>query len=47
MRFYNRDQEIQRLTEISGKAETRSQMTIILGRRRIGKTRLGLCPGKL
>ncbi|HLP46547.1 MAG TPA: hypothetical protein VK186_00270 [Candidatus Deferrimicrobium sp.] len=40
MKFYNREQEIRRLTEISRKAETKSQMTIILGRRRIGKTRL-------
>lgn len=40
MKFYNREHEIQRLTEISRKAGSKSQMTIVLGRRRIGKTRL-------
>lgn len=40
VKFYNRENEIQRLQAISREAESKSQMTIILGRRRIGKTRL-------
>ena len=40
MRFYNREHEIQRLKEIEKKAQKKSRMTIVSGRRRIGKTRL-------
>ncbi len=40
MKFYNREYEIQRLMEIEKKSVNKSQMTIVFGRRRIGKTRL-------
>jgi AAA+ ATPase superfamily predicted ATPase len=40
VKFYNREYEIKRLSEISRKAEKKSRMTIVMGRRRIGKTRL-------
>ncbi len=40
MKFYNRELEIKRIKEIAQKGKEKSQMTIILGRRRIGKTRL-------
>lgn len=40
MKFYNRELEIKRIKEITRRAKKSSQMTIILGRRRIGKTRL-------
>ncbi len=40
MRFYNREDEIGRLREIREKSLGGSKMTIVLGRRRIGKTRL-------
>jgi AAA+ ATPase superfamily predicted ATPase len=40
VRFYNREHEIQHLKEIEKKAQKKSRMTIVSGRRRIGKTRL-------
>lgn len=43
MKFYNRTQEIEELRRIQGRAfESRSRMTVITGRRRIGKTSLAL-----
>ncbi|MBD5177537.1 MAG: AAA family ATPase [Bacteroidales bacterium] len=43
MKFYNRTKEIEELRRIQGRAfETRSRMTVITGRRRIGKTSLAL-----
>ncbi|MBN1252050.1 MAG: ATP-binding protein [Bacteroidales bacterium] len=40
MKFYNRKEELQYLSEIIEKSNLNSQMTIVVGRRRIGKTRL-------
>ena len=40
MRFYNRENEVGRLKDIREKSLGGSKMTIVLGRRRIGKTRL-------
>ena len=40
MKFYNRESEIQQLTEIETLSHSNSQMTVLLGRRRIGKTKL-------
>lgn len=43
MRFYNRTKEIEELRRIQGRAfASRSRMTVITGRRRIGKTSLAL-----
>lgn len=43
MKFYNRSQEIDELKRIQRRAfESRSRMTVITGRRRIGKTSLAL-----
>ena len=43
MKFYNRTKEIEELRRIQGRAfESRSRMTVITGRRRIGKTSLSL-----
>lgn len=43
MKFYNRTQEIEELRRIGQRAfEHRSRMTVITGRRRIGKTKLAL-----
>ena len=43
MKFYNRTKEIEELKRIRGRAfESRSRMTVITGRRRIGKTSLAL-----
>lgn len=43
MKFYNRTKEIEELKRIQGRAfESRSRMTVITGRRRIGKTSLAL-----
>ncbi len=43
MRFYNREEEIKELRRIQERAfTTRSRMTVITGRRRIGKTSLAL-----
>jgi len=40
MKFYNRDKELVYLRKINEDAKTSSRMTIIVGRRRIGKTKL-------
>lgn len=40
MRFYNREKEIERLHEIQERSGQNAQMTVITGRRRIGKTQL-------
>jgi AAA+ ATPase superfamily predicted ATPase len=40
MKFYNRDAEIELLCEIEENSENHAQMTILLGRRRVGKTTL-------
>lgn len=40
MKFYNREKELQLLQEIEGTSCLNSQMTVIVGRRRIGKTKL-------
>ena len=43
MKFYNRTKEIEELKRIQSRAfESRSRMTVITGRRRIGKTKLAL-----
>ena len=43
MKFYNRTKEIEELKRIQGRAfDSRSRMTVITGRRRIGKTSLAL-----
>jgi len=42
MRFYNRESELQLLNEAVIRSEKRSQMTVLFGRRRIGKTLLAL-----
>lgn len=43
MKFYNRTKEIEELRRLQGRAfESRSRMTVITGRRRIGKTSLAL-----
>lgn len=40
MKFYNREQEIDKLLSIQKRSQSNAQMTIITGRRRIGKTQL-------
>ncbi len=40
MKFYNRELEMKRIKDINQKSKKKSRMTILLGRRRIGKTRL-------
>lgn len=40
MKFYNREKELQLLQEIEEVSRQNSQMTVIVGRRRIGKTKL-------
>jgi AAA+ ATPase superfamily predicted ATPase len=40
MKFYNRELEMKRIKDITQQAKKKSRMTILLGRRRIGKTRL-------
>ena len=40
MKFYNRDKELAYLRKIGEEAKSTSRMTIIVGRRRIGKTKL-------
>ncbi len=43
MKFYNRTKEIEELRRIQDRAfDSRSRMTVITGRRRIGKTSLAL-----
>ncbi|MGL4332683.1 MAG: ATP-binding protein [Bacteroidales bacterium] len=40
MRFFNREKEIEKLQEIQQKSLEHAQMTVVTGRRRIGKTQL-------
>lgn len=40
MRFYNREKELELLQEIHKRSASSAQMTFVVGRRRIGKTRL-------
>lgn len=40
MRFYDREKEIERLLDIQKHSARNAQMTVIMGRRRIGKTQL-------
>ncbi len=40
MRFYNRKKEIERLEEIEEVSQKHAQFTVVIGRRRIGKTQL-------
>ena len=42
MRFYDRKEELDKLQEINGLSERMARMTVITGRRRIGKTSLVL-----
>ncbi len=40
MKFYNREKELEFLTSIRERSATEAQMTVVVGRRRIGKTTL-------
>jgi len=40
MKFYNREKELENLIQIENKSKTVSKMSVIVGRRRIGKTKL-------
>ena len=40
MKFYNREKELKNLREIEDSSKVSSKMTVIVGRRRIGKTKL-------
>lgn len=40
MKFYNREDEIRQLNEIAQLSQNSSHMTVLIGRRRIGKTKL-------
>lgn len=40
MKFYNREKELKNLREIESSSKESSKMTVIVGRRRIGKTKL-------
>ena len=40
MKFYNRDKELEKLRSIEESSYSGSKMTIVVGRRRIGKTKL-------
>ena len=40
MKFYNREKELELLQEIAQLSQSASQMTVLTGRRRIGKTKL-------
>ncbi len=42
MRFYNREEEIEKLNSIAQKSLSKGQFTVLTGRRRIGKTQLML-----
>jgi len=42
VRFYNRKSELKILDELDGQSEISGRMTVITGRRRVGKTRLAL-----
>lgn len=48
MKFYNRDKELKLLSEVERMSNEESQMTVVTGRRRIGKTQLLLkvCEGQ-
>ncbi|MCE7924718.1 MAG: ATP-binding protein [Haliscomenobacteraceae bacterium CHB4] len=40
MKFINREKELQMLARVSQAGKEASKMTVVVGRRRIGKTRL-------
>jgi len=40
MRFYNREGELEQLKSITERSELGAQLTVVVGRRRIGKTSL-------
>jgi AAA+ ATPase superfamily predicted ATPase len=40
MKFYNREKELELLSSINARSATNAQMTVVIGRRRIGKTSL-------
>lgn len=40
MKFYNREKELKQLKEIGEMSLHNAQMTVLMGRRRIGKTKL-------
>ena len=40
MKFYNREKELKRLDEIRKRSAEHAQLTVVTGRRRIGKTQL-------
>ena len=40
LKFYNREKEIATLREIEDRSQTWAQMTMLIGRRRVGKTAL-------
>ncbi len=40
MRFYNRVRELKKLRQMERDAQSSSKMTVLVGRRRIGKTKL-------
>ena len=42
MRFYDREKEQQVLGEVLHRSKTEAKMTVLMGRRRIGKTELSL-----
>ena len=42
MRFYDREKEQQVLSEVLHRSKSEAKMTVLMGRRRIGKTELSL-----
>ena len=40
MKFYNREKELEKLRRIEESSHNGSKMTVVVGRRRIGKTKL-------
>ena len=42
MKFYNREKELKQLADIIAESRDEAQMTVITGRRRIGKTELAM-----
>lgn len=42
MKFYNRQTEFDELSAVYSQSESESRMTVITGRRRVGKTMLAL-----
>lgn len=44
MKFYDREKEISRLREIEHASRSNAQLTVVTGRRRIGKTQLSYKP---